>query len=58
MCGKEMSDPVSPQNKRDITLISHELENFICKALKSEAIINYCDLLITQQMKVSGSPFG
>ncbi len=42
-----MSDSVSSQNKRDITLILHELETFICKALKGEAIITYCDLLIT-----------
>jgi hypothetical protein len=36
----------------------HELEAFICKALKGEAIVNYCEPLITQQMKASGSPFG
>ncbi len=53
-----MSDSASPQNKCDITLILNELETFICKALKGEAIVNYCELLITQQMNVSGSPFG
>jgi hypothetical protein len=36
----------------------HELEAFICKAFKGEAIVNYCDSLITQQVKASGSPFG
>ena len=41
----------------DITLILHELEGFICKALKGEAIVNYCESLITQHMKPSGSPF-
>jgi len=35
----------------------HEPEVFICKALKGEAIVNYCEPLITQQMKASGSPF-
>ncbi len=28
------------------------------QALKGEAIVNYCEPLITQQMKASGSPFG
>jgi hypothetical protein len=28
------------------------------KALKGEAIVCYCEPLITQQMKASGSPFG
>jgi hypothetical protein len=36
----------------------HELEAFICKALKGEAIVNYCEPLITPQMKASSSPFG
>ena len=58
VCEKTMSDSVSLQNKCDITLILNELETFICKALKGEAIVNYCELLITQQMNVSGSPFG
>jgi len=40
------------------TRILHELEAFICKAFKGEAIVNYCDSLITQQVKASGSPFG
>ena len=35
----------------------HESEVFICKALKGEAIVCYCEPLITQQMKASGSPF-
>jgi hypothetical protein len=30
----------------------------MCKALKGEAIVNYCKSLITQQMKASGSPLG
>jgi len=30
----------------------------MCKALKGEAIVCYCEPLITQQMKASGSPFG
>jgi len=32
------------------------LEAFICKALKGEAIVSYCEPLITQQMKASGLP--
>jgi hypothetical protein len=36
----------------------HELEAFICKALKGEAIVNYCEPLITQHMRASSSPFG
>jgi hypothetical protein len=36
----------------------HELEAFICKAFKAEAIVAYASALITQQMKVSGSPTG
>ena len=36
--------------------ILHELEAFICKALKGEAIVNYASPLITQQMEASGSP--
>jgi hypothetical protein len=36
----------------------HELEAFICKALKGEAIVYYAEPLITQQMKASGSPEG
>jgi hypothetical protein len=38
------------------TWILHELEAFICKALKAEAIVNYASALITLQMAVSGSP--
>ena len=38
--------------------ILHESEVFICKALKGEAIVNYCESLITQHMKTSGSPHG
>jgi hypothetical protein len=41
-----------------ITWILHELEAFICKALKGEAIVNYASPLITQQMEASGSPIG
>jgi hypothetical protein len=33
--------------------ILHELEAFICKALKGEAIVNYCEPLITQHMRAS-----
>ena len=40
------------------TLILHESEAFICKALKDEVIVNYASALITQQMEVSGSPIG
>jgi hypothetical protein len=40
------------------TWISKELEAFICKALKGEAIVNYASSLITQQMEASGSPIG
>ena len=36
----------------------HELEAFICKALKGEAIVYYCSPLITQQMTASGLPMG
>jgi hypothetical protein len=36
----------------------HELEAFICKALKAKAIVNYASALITQQMEASGSPIG
>jgi len=32
----------------------HELEAFICKALQGEAIVSYCEPLITQHMKASG----
>ena len=52
-------------------IILHELENFICKAFKGEAIVNYASPLtrpprlsardggqVTKQMEVSGSPFG
>jgi len=38
--------------------VLHELEAFICKAFKGEAIVCYCESLITQQIKASGSPFG
>jgi hypothetical protein len=41
-----------------ITWILHESEAFICKALKGEAIVYYCEPLITQQMEASGSPAG
>ena len=34
----------------------HELEAFICKASKGEAIVNYCKSLVTQQIEASGSP--
>jgi len=34
------------------------LEAFICKALKGEAIVSYCEPLITQKMEASGSLFG
>ena len=40
------------------TWILHELEAFICKSLKGEAIVNYASLLITQQMEASSSPIG
>ena len=40
------------------TLILHESEAFICKALQGEAIENYASLLITQQMEASGLPVG
>jgi len=30
----------------------------MCKGLKGEAIANYCESIITQKMKASGSPFG
>jgi hypothetical protein len=33
----------------------NESEAFVCKALKGEAIVNYCEPLITQQMKASDS---
>ncbi|MGD8612785.1 MAG: hypothetical protein PVJ44_06765 [Desulfobacterales bacterium] len=36
----------------------HELEDFICKAFKGEAIVNYCSPLITQQMTASALPVG
>jgi len=38
-----------------IIWILHELDAFICKALKGEAIVCYCESLITQQMKASDS---
>ena len=37
-----------------VTWILHESEAFICKTLKGEAIVNYAEPLITQQMKASG----
>jgi len=40
------------------TWILHELEAFICKALKGEAIVYYAEPLKTKQMEASGSPFG
>jgi hypothetical protein len=40
------------------TWILHESEAFICKALKGEAIVDYCEPLITKQMEASGSPVG
>jgi hypothetical protein len=36
----------------------HESEAFICKALKGEAIVDYAEPLIAQQMEASGSPKG
>ena len=39
-----------------ISCVLHELEAFICKAFKGEAIVNYASSLITQQMEASGSP--
>jgi len=36
----------------------HETEAFICNALKGEAIVDYAEPLITQQMEASGSPEG
>ncbi len=47
-----------------ITWILHELEAFMCKALKGEAIVAYAEPLITKGavssarrvMKASGSP--
>jgi len=42
----------------DIILILHASEAFMCKALKTEAIVNYASALITQQMEASGSPAG
>ena len=43
-----------------ITLILRELEAFICKAFKGEAIVCYCEPLIIPptagQMEASGSP--
>ena len=36
----------------------HELEVFICKAFKVEAIVNYASAIIKQQMEASGSPGG
>ena len=44
--------------RRITTWILHEPEAFICKALKGEAIVHYCEPLITKQMVASGSPFG
>ena len=41
-----------------IAWILHESEAFICKALKGEVVVFYFEPLITQQMKVSGSPEG
>jgi len=43
--------------RKFITLILHESETFICKALKGEVIVYYCEPLITQHMEASGSPF-
>jgi hypothetical protein len=34
----------------------YESEAFIFKALKGEAIVCYCEPLITSQMKASGTP--
>jgi hypothetical protein len=36
-----------------ISWILHESEAFICKALKDEAIVCYCEPLITQQREAS-----
>ena len=40
----------------NVTWCLHELEVFICKAVKGEAIVNYASSLITKQMEISGSP--
>jgi hypothetical protein len=40
------------------TWILHESETFICEALKGDAIVHYCEPLITKQMEASGSPLG
>jgi len=39
-----------------LDLILYKLEAFICKAFKGEAIVCYCEPLITLQIKVSGLP--
>jgi hypothetical protein len=41
-----------------VARLFHELEAFICKAFKGEAIVNYCSPLITQQMEAFGLPEG
>ena len=41
-----------------ISWILHESEAFICKALKGEAIVHYCEPLITLHMEASTSPVG
>jgi hypothetical protein len=46
------------QGSQHNTWILHESEAFICKALKGEAIVHYCEPLITKQMEASGSPLG
>ena len=43
---------------RFIPWILHESRAFICKALKGEAIVCYCEPLITQQMKDPARPLG
>jgi hypothetical protein len=40
------------------TRILHELEVFICKAFKGEAIVCYCEPLITKQMEASSLSAG
>ena len=45
-----------PKSPKPISWILHELEAFICKALKGEAIVDYREPLITPQMEASGPP--
>jgi len=41
-----------------LTRMFHESEEFICKAFKDVAVVDYCKPLITQQMGASNSPEG